>query len=209
MAFDAAEDPRGGFVVAGRGPGSSGAAHVLRLDGRGNILWQTSFDSPRSDTATGVAPTDDRGFFVVGTTGATGGERMLLLKLDRNGRFGWQRVFDPARVNGKIPGFFRASSLARVPGGGFVVTGSADVNVSRSDSDLLVLRFDAAGQIPACQGLRDIPGSPRGGGPLPPRQHTPGAAGAGDVALNQVRSLAETGLKIRATTICAGAHGRP
>ena len=61
--------PGGGLVMAGamgKGEGENKKAWVLRLDDKGNLLWQRTFAEHVDDFAEAIAPAPDGGFVVAG-----------------------------------------------------------------------------------------------------------------------------------------------
>jgi hypothetical protein len=54
----------GGYIVAGTTFqfGDAGDAWVMKLDGRGNVIWQRAYGGPSFDWASSVRPTPDGGY---------------------------------------------------------------------------------------------------------------------------------------------------
>ena len=82
----------GGYVVAAYT--SNGAKHdeawLLKLDARGNIIWQRTYGGPGYDRAFSVQATADGGYVVAGETSAVpaSNSNAWLLKVDANGAIG-------------------------------------------------------------------------------------------------------------------------
>lgn len=145
LKFDSAASvkpvPGGGFIVAGFHPSKDSrkpAAWVMRLDQRGDVIWEGSYGE--STSAASIVPLPSGGFVVVGASFSDGGKdyKAWMLRLDDGGKKMWERVFGERKND-------LAISVASVPGGGFYVAG-----YSYSDSHLLrdtwVMRLDEEGR---------------------------------------------------------------
>jgi len=92
----------GGFLVVGYtfSKGAQGDAWVMKLDERGNLIWDKTFGSEGADSATSIVKAEDGGFLVVGTTKSRKGKDsdVLVVKLDREGSKKWSKIFDGCSV---------------------------------------------------------------------------------------------------------------
>jgi len=149
-----AETPDGGFIAAGTTRG--GDAYLLRTTADGTPLWERSFGGPASDWASSVILTSDGGFALTGTTlsfgTGDGYERMIwLIRTDGNGAELWNQTYGGIRMN-------YGYQVLELPGGGFVIAGYADPNVSHQNRTVYLARTAADGtriwaQTPGDHGL--------------------------------------------------------
>ncbi|MDP5170440.1 MAG: caspase family protein [Bacteroidia bacterium] len=90
VIYDLEAVPQGGYIAVGQS-GEEGRADVwlVRLDERGNPLWETRTKGPKEDYGHAVKPTADGGFLIAGGSEslAQGGSDICLFKTDRMGRF--------------------------------------------------------------------------------------------------------------------------
>jgi len=97
----------GGYVVAGNtvsfGAAGSFDAWVLKLDGRGNVVWQKTYGGSSADSAHAIAPTFDGGYVVAGSAWSfgAGSYDAWVLKLEADGT-----------VRGCPPGLVRDSTAS-------------------------------------------------------------------------------------------------
>jgi PKD repeat protein len=137
------ETPDGGFVAGGTSQG--GDAYLLRTTAEGTTVWERTFGGPQSDWAGSVTLTSDGGFALTGTTlsfgTGNGYERMIwLIRTDGNGIELWNRTYGGIRMN-------YGYQVAEVPGGGFIVAGYADPNVSHQNRTVYLVRTAADGTL--------------------------------------------------------------
>jgi uncharacterized delta-60 repeat protein len=138
------ETADGGYIVAGFtysfGAGESDV-WVLKLDARGNVVWQKTYGGRREDSASSIRQTSDGGYIVGGSTrtfdpafGDVG-----LLKLDARGNVVWQRTY-----GGR--GLDEATSIQQTSDGGYIVAGST-WSFGAGNYDVWVLKLDARGNV--------------------------------------------------------------
>jgi len=134
----------GGYIVAGwtysLGSGRLDV-NILKLNAKGEVEWQKTFDCEDEDVAKSIQQTADGGYIVAGWTYSLGsGERDLyILKLDAKGQLEWQKTFGGAKGNDV------ANSIQQTTDGGYIVAGwtfSPD-----SGNDVYILKLDAKGQL--------------------------------------------------------------
>lgn len=126
---------------------------VAKLDGDGDLVWQDCFGGTMDDQALSVEQTSDGGYIVVGyansnnqlVVGQHGNSDCWLLKLDALGAFQWQKCLGS--------GYFDyGRSVKELPGGGYVVVGTAgsgggDVSQPLGDFDLWLMMLDDSGEL--------------------------------------------------------------
>ncbi len=110
----------------------SSNALIIRLDGKGDVLWQKSFNGGQFTHPFSVRETSDHGFIVAGRSSGP-----FLLKLDANGDIVWQKLY------GRPNDFFY--QVQETIDGGLIVVGEFFVTGSA-----WVLRLDGEGSIQGC-----------------------------------------------------------
>lgn len=144
IAFSGVSVTGGGFILAGgteaRIPGKTDA-WVLRLDKQGNTLWEHTYGGDRNEGFFNVAQIPGGGFLLAGSheNEETGQERAWLIRLDAGGRKMWERSF----LQGERTIAYGVSVL---PGGGFLLTGSATPRDIRKIA-AWVARLDSNGHL--------------------------------------------------------------
>ncbi len=127
---------------------------VVRLDAKGEVLWQRCFGGNHDEVGTGIQQTSDGGFIVVGTTASSDGEEVgetlgetdaLVLKLDQNGELVWSK-----RLGGI--GDDVGYGIQQINDNGYIVTGRIDVGPETLGAlhglgDVMIVRLDANGEI--------------------------------------------------------------
>jgi len=83
----------GGYIVAGETSSSAGdnaELWILKLNARGDILWQKIYGGSKDEIARSIRQTSDGGFIVAGETSSfgAGGADFWILKIDENGNIG-------------------------------------------------------------------------------------------------------------------------
>lgn len=126
---------------------------VLRLDKKGNILWQKSFGGSQTEYATGISRSSD-GFYYISAhtnskdgdiTSFQGAEDGWLLKIDGNGTLIWQKSLGST-------GQDRFTDLVANSDGGCTVSGyaannSGNITGHKGRTDFWVVRFDKNGNV--------------------------------------------------------------
>ena len=150
----------GGYVLVGTTDSTDGIfsvnqgerdAWVVKLDGVGNIVWQTVLGSIETDYVYDIKPTADGGCIFVGatevshTSGWTGWQDYWIVKLTSTGTFEWQRIY-----GGTTDDY--AQSVLETSDNGYLVTGysqsdDGDVLDNHGDMDVWILKLDFAGAI--------------------------------------------------------------
>jgi hypothetical protein len=132
----------GGYIVVGytKSLGAGGAdVYVLKMDPKGNKLWEKTFGGSGDDGAYSVQQVDDGGYIVAGYTSSFGaGESdIYVLRLDVDGNKVWERTFGGRSSEEAL--FVRKLSDA-----GFVVAGYTN-SLGAGGNDAYVLKLDANG----------------------------------------------------------------
>jgi hypothetical protein len=134
-----------GFVVAGwsERPGRRERRDgwVLRLDAKGDKLWEHTYGGGEDDAASEIRPANTGGFVVVGSTASAGAGRSdaWIFRIDAEGRLLWERTLGGAADDA-------ASAVVPMVDGAFVVAGS-ERSEGAGQSDAWVLRVNALGQL--------------------------------------------------------------
>jgi hypothetical protein len=133
----------GGYVVAGeRSSGtSSSSAWIFKLDGNGNMIWQT-FGNLYSGygSAECIQQTSDGGYIVAGWTNySSGGSDAWVSKLDGNGNKQWAKVYGGT-------GYNYAYSIQQISDGGYIVAGMTR-SFGAGKNDAWLLKLDGDGNM--------------------------------------------------------------
>ncbi|MCH8888399.1 MAG: hypothetical protein IIC13_17590 [SAR324 cluster bacterium] len=122
QAFAVVTVPGGGFMVAGlthsKGAGNADA-WLIRIDKRGNPLWEKTFGGKGFDAANALALVPGGGFIIAGETRSKGAGKTdaWLLRLDAKGQLLWEKTYGGINHD-------RFISVKPTPDWGFIVAGS-------------------------------------------------------------------------------------
>lgn len=161
----------GGYAITGYAMSDDGDASnnegfhdnwVLRLDSKGNILWERSFGFSGHDHSYDIMQTADGGFFFVGFLDITsarsdGYEEKVTAsalhgvgefwgtKIDANGNLQWRRYFGGTNND-------RAYSVVPAWDGGYVIAGASesadfDITNARGSYDFWVVKISDQGDM--------------------------------------------------------------
>ncbi|MDC6366394.1 MULTISPECIES: hypothetical protein [Flavobacteriaceae] len=152
----------GGFVMAGFSESDdfdisntkgSYDFWVVKVDGKGNMLWEKSFGGTGIEISYDIVKTQDGDYAIVGNTFSTdadvsrnnGESDVWLIKIDDKGNLLWEKTF------GGI-GFDAARGLSTTSDGGFVLAGNSkssdgDASGNHGENDLWVIKTDASGKL--------------------------------------------------------------
>ena len=117
----------GGYIVAGTtaslGDGMEDM-FLMKIKDNGDTLWNHTYGGKESDYGMSVLPVAG-GYLLAGTTkDTTGNQDIMLIMADKDGQMKWKKTY-----GGKDPEDF--GGITTVPGGGYVIAGSAyDVNTT-------------------------------------------------------------------------------
>jgi hypothetical protein len=133
----------GGYIVAGS-TSSFGAgdtdAWVLKLDAKGNVLWQKTYGGAGEDGASAVQPTTDGGYLVVGYARPLARwPDAWVMKLDGSGNIVQEGTY--GSPNGEY-----SLSVEPTPAGGFMLA-SGHQGLKVGMSAVYVMGLDAGGNI--------------------------------------------------------------
>jgi len=161
-AFSIQETADEGFIVGGTSTFSDGDVSgnngnsdywIVRLDGQGNLLWETNLGGKGNDVALSIGQTFDGGFIIGGASASSDGDvsnnkgifDYWIVKLDPQGSLLWE-----TNLGGS--GNDQALSISQTTDGGFIVGGvstssDGDVSENNGDFDYWVVRLDGQGNI--------------------------------------------------------------
>ena len=144
MARAVVHVPGGGFLLVGN-TASMGAggddAWVIRLDGKGNKLWDRTFGGSNPDYTVAVVAAPNGAFILAGSTMSKGAGQhdAWAIRLNGKGDKIWDRTFGGSRHD-------YADAIVLAPGGGFLLAGSTRSKGARG-YDALVLELDDQGML--------------------------------------------------------------
>ena len=113
----------GGYAVAGYTyinlwPKGSRDSRVIKLDNKGNLVWDKTFGGSEEDCTFSIIQTTDGGYAVVGITHSKGAGKgdIWVIKLDNKGNLVWDKAFGGSELDG-------ANSIIQTKDGGYAVVG--------------------------------------------------------------------------------------
>ena len=110
----------GGYVVCGStvNKNTNTDIYVIKIDAKGNLLWEKSFGGEFGEEANSICQTQDGGYAVAGYTESKGAgfSDFWVLKLDEKGSLVWDKTLGGAEYD-------VANSIIQVVDGGLVVCG--------------------------------------------------------------------------------------
>ncbi|ANJ67917.1 hypothetical protein A9404_11480 [Halothiobacillus diazotrophicus] len=114
---------------------------VVRLDARGEVLWDRTLGGRKDDWASAVVQTADGGLAVAGGTRSKGAGKgdAWVIRLDAHGQVLWDRTFGGSEED-------EATALVRTADGGFAVAGDTQ-SKGAGKADIWVIRLDAQGHV--------------------------------------------------------------
>ena len=126
---------------------------VVKVDDKGNFVWESSFGGSGIEISQDIAKTNDGGYVITGNTFSSdtdvsknnGESDIWLVKIDANGSLTWEKTFGGTQ-------FDAAQGVIASKDGGFIVTGnskSADVDVvaNAGENDIWVIKTDDKGTL--------------------------------------------------------------
>ena len=125
-----------GYIITG-GTGSFGEGDkdflVFKLDDSGNVMWQRTYGSERSEYASSMQQASEGGYYLAGWTEISSGRYWAdVLFLDSDGEIVWRHTIDEFTGGGdSLP-------IEPLPGGGFIFASNAgaDFWVAKLDERL-------------------------------------------------------------------------
>jgi hypothetical protein len=152
-AYDIVQTDDGGFIIVGEtlhpreeGDFASSAfsqAYIVRVDGRGNLVWERTFDDNMTRSLQSIIKTRGGNYAVAGTASAppTHVADAYLAAMDSSGSILWERTF------GGDFYYDAAFDLIEVKSGGFIVVGAATNSTPGYDTGISLIRTDNSGDI--------------------------------------------------------------
>ena len=162
--FDYANDIQqtfdGGYIIAGHTNSNDGditdlkgpqAFWVVKLDRKGNIQWEKTFEGSEGEAAYSIQQTVEGGYIAAGYTASSDGdiigkhvswyEDAWIVKLDPNGKIEWQKVLGGEDWD-------EAWSIQQTLDLGYVVAGfaksiSGDITENKGDRDLWIVKLSS------------------------------------------------------------------
>lgn len=152
----------GGFIMAGfseSGDSDISLAKgsydfwIVKVDGKGQLVWEKSFGGSGIEVSYDIAKTDDGAYVITGHTFSDdtdisqnhGGSDVWLIKINDDGQLLWEKTYGGS-------GFDTAQSVSLMADGGFLVSGnskSTDLATSKNagENDMWVLKTDQDGSL--------------------------------------------------------------
>ena len=156
------QTPDGGYIVAGgaasrgceiTGNHGGGDYWVVKLNSKGDMLWQKMYGGSNTDIPYSIALNADGGYFVAGftlsndgdVTGNHGEMDYWIIKIDAAGNLIWQKSLGGTDYES-------ATSIQATTDGGCIVTGSTysvngDVTGNHGSADYWVVKLDNKGNL--------------------------------------------------------------
>ena len=143
-AYSIIQTSDGGYAVAGYTE-SKGAGKedfwVIKLDSKGNMVWDKTFGGSDEDWAISIIQTTDGSYAVAGWTyskGAGEGD-FWVIKLDKSGTIIWDKTFGGSDEDWAI-------SIIQTSDGGYAVAGLTS-SKGAGEGDFWVIKLDHEGNI--------------------------------------------------------------
>jgi hypothetical protein len=133
-----------GFIIIGE-TNSSGAgerdALLLKIDDKGDQLWEKTYGGPKDDRCFSVRQTPDNGIIFTGITYSFGaGDRdVYVVKTDSHGKVLWEKTFGGNKSD--VGHCVRLTS-----DGGYIVTGYT-ASFSKALNDIYLIKLDSVGNV--------------------------------------------------------------
>lgn len=128
---------------------------VIRLDKKGNFVWEKTFGGPGNDNLYSIEPTADGNFLLVGSSDMAGGDvppiqgktDLFLVKIDAKGNTLWQKTYGGDGFD--IP--FDAATAITQDGpmliAGTTTSSSGDISAIHGASDVFIAAVDQSGAL--------------------------------------------------------------
>jgi gliding motility-associated-like protein len=162
VASDIEQTSDGGYVVAGASQSNDGDVDgnqgrsdywIVKLDSRGQLLWENNLGGFDIDRANDIEQTSDGGYVVAGLSrsddGDVGGNQgevdYWIVKLDSRGQLLWENNLGGSDGD-------RANDIEQTSDGGYVVAGwsrssDRDVGGNQGFRDYWIVKLDSIGQL--------------------------------------------------------------
>ncbi|MDQ3191267.1 MAG: hypothetical protein M3Q58_06720, partial [Bacteroidota bacterium] len=141
-AYSLAVTDDGGCVAVGSTTSFGGMQaniYVVKVDEKGNKIWEKYFDGAGKDEGWDIRLTNDKGFIITGVTNSWGAKfnDVFLLKIDSDGNELWKKLYGGSSVDG---GF----CVRQTPDGGYAVLGQTH-SMGEGLGDFYFFKTDADG----------------------------------------------------------------
>ena len=133
-----------GYVISGytwsKGAGKEDA-WVIKLNNKGDMVWNKTFGGYGSDIARSIIQTEDRGYVIIGETQSrgAGGQDAWIIKLDEQGNMEWDKTFGRTSEDW-------ANSIIPTEDGGFTVAGWTS-SMGAGKTDVWIVKLDKRGDL--------------------------------------------------------------
>jgi len=128
-----------GFIIAGQReqttPDFNSDFLLLKIDSKGDLQWERSFDKSTYDVCSDVQETTDHGYIVLGQTG--GPEDIWLIKTDLNGNKIWDKTFGGSDHDS-------GNSIQKTSDAGYIITGMT-LSYGAGNFDAWLIKIDSYG----------------------------------------------------------------
>lgn len=126
---------------------------AVKIDDKGNLVWEGSFGGTGIERAQDISKTADRGYVITGNTFSNdsdvsknnGESDVWLIKIDANGKKVWDKSYGGSQ-------FDDGQSVTLTKDGGFIIAGNTkssdiDSNANAGENDIWLLKTDANGTM--------------------------------------------------------------
>ena len=142
-ARSAAATPDGGLIVVGytESKGSGGRdMWVVKLDQKGNKLWDATFGGTGDDIATDVAVYENGDILVSGNNAIGSSIAARLVRLNEFGSVIWNKIYGTSGIN-------KVNSIAISKNGNCYIAGATPSSVKSKDANLWLFMIDETGLV--------------------------------------------------------------
>ncbi|MFS4466359.1 hypothetical protein [Maribacter sp. 2210JD10-5] len=126
---------------------------MVKVDSKGNMLWERSFGGSGIEISYDIAKTSDNGYVLVGNTFSTDGDisnnkgesDIWMIKVNDAGSLVWEKTFGGSQ-------FEAAQAVIQSADGGFMLVGNTkstdkDTNTNVGENDIWLIKTDAEGSM--------------------------------------------------------------
>ena len=143
-AYSVQQTSDGGYIIGGKATPPGSILYdvlLLRLDARGNVVWEKIYGGGNNDVAFSAQQTYDGGYIVAGQSSSFGNffGDMWVLKIKSNGDIDWQKTYGGSGSNS-------ANFILQNSDGGYIVAGETSY-FGAGNADVWVLKLDGNGNI--------------------------------------------------------------
>ena len=113
---------------------------IIKLDSKGNKLWEKSHYSTKSDLALGITETTDGGYMVAGMTEAYGSGKndIWIIKLDSKGNRKWSKTYGGKKDDWAV-------SVKPTIDGNYIIAGTTE-SYGLGNSDFWIIKINNKGK---------------------------------------------------------------